>query len=190
MEFRLLEAARGELAESTVRWEQAHLELVQAPGETSPEFPDKSRLWDVYMGKDKTRTHTIIQVTITKEHVDSLQFSINAAAASLLQYARQGISIVFGGPNDLSGGRSVAGQHLPLIVFAARNQALHWEEGPATGFNRQVMECFNSLAKSYPAMADFAKRNVAFDVVQMLGWRSNSDFEADLCSLRSVRPLP
>lgn len=46
-----------------------------------------------------------------------------------------------------------------------------------------VVSCFTELAKIDSALGDFAKRNVAFEVVKLLGWKSKPNFDADLLSL-------
>jgi hypothetical protein len=72
-------------------------------------------------------------------------------------------------------------QQLSEVIWQARNQALHWE---AQNFHPPVVACFTALASEVDQVFnDFRTRNMALDVIDMLGWRTIDDFERDLLSV-------
>jgi hypothetical protein len=76
-------------------------------------------------------------------------------------------------------------QTLKNVVWQSRNQALHWEEGR---FSQAVETCFRALATDYdPKFGSTSIRNMAADVIELLGWRTWDDFEHDM-SLLAQRP--
>ncbi len=83
------------------------------------------------------------------------RLSAAALASALLQIARQGISSVQGGPVSPSG-RLIGTQRA----------------------------CFETLARDVdPKFGEYRERSLAFDVVELLGWRTVDSFNADLVSL-------
>ena len=102
----------------------------------------------------------------------------------MLQYAKQGIALRFGRERTgIADGRLVGGVAIHEIIWQGRNQALHWEDGT---FSRAVENCFQQLAANVDAtFHDYPRRNMAFDILQVLGWREFSDFERDMLSLEA-----
>jgi hypothetical protein len=106
------------------------------------------------------------------------QLSAAALSSALLQIARQGISSVHGGRVPPSG-RLIGTQSLSVVIWEARNQAMHWEE--TGGAHRPT---FETLARDVdPKFGEYRERSLAFDVVELLGWRTVDSFNADLVSL-------
>lgn len=67
------------------------------------------------------------------------------------------------------------------MIWQARNQSLHWEDG---SFRPPVVACFTALASEVDQVfSNFRARNMAFDVIEMLGWRTIGAFETDLLSV-------
>jgi hypothetical protein len=108
------------------------------------------------------------------------QFSIQATAGALLQFAKQSISLVYSKPENAQGGGKIGVLSRGEVIWQARNQALHWEDGK---FSPRVVACFTELAKIDPVFANYNKRSLAFEVVRLLGWKEKADFESDLLSL-------
>lgn len=108
------------------------------------------------------------------------RLSAAALANALLQIAKQGISSVHEGAVSPVG-RLIGTQNLSVVVWEARNQAMHWDSGEA----RKPMEaCFVTLAREMdPKYGEYLKRSLAFDVVELLGWRTVDAFNADLGSV-------
>lgn len=138
--------------------------------------------WETYFGPDKERHHVAQGAAELRQLVDLHEFSVSSLAGSLLQHAKQGISIVHGGLANCPDGRTVASQqNLKTVVWQARNQAIHWEEG---NLRPAVRACFDDLRDNVePVFGAYHTRSLAFEVVQLLGWTDLARFKADLASL-------
>lgn len=127
----------------------------------------------LYQKNDKRR--------IIDSRILTRQFAVNALSGTLLQFAKQGISIVHGGLDSCPNGRAIGSQPLKAIIWNGRNQSLHWEEG----VNRTVSECFRQLVREAGlAFAAFNTDNLGFEVVSLLSWRTFADFKSDMLSLK------
>jgi hypothetical protein len=136
--------------------------------------------WDTYFGPEKDRFYAEKSKPDLELLIATREFSRNAQSGSLLQYAKQGISLVHHALAACPDGRFIGSQPLKDIVWQGRNQALHWDEG---NFRRPVETCFRTLAQEMdPKFGDFTSRNLASDVVELLGWRTFDDFKADMLS--------
>lgn len=146
-------------------------------------------------------------LSLSKEEYNSFSF----VAESLLQLAKHGLSVVHGGfstcRNNLTNLRSIVNSPRPSydildIIWAARNQAMHFDEinltpnssKPSEVHMHDVFNWLTSLNK-----ADFKEEikfnpdifsefnskehNLAYQVVQTLGWTSYKQFETDMKSL-------
>jgi hypothetical protein len=176
--------------ERQVRDEYANVAWLEANGE---DFDDDGlatlRRWDNYFGPDKERHYLAQQIPGLQAAVQSLQasveahrFSVDAVASAVIQIAKQGLALVHGGKPAASGRPIGSSQQLSEVTWQARNQALHWEE---QNFRQPVVDCFTALANEVdPVFGDFRSRNMALDVIKVLGWRTFEDFEGDLLSLR------
>jgi hypothetical protein len=183
---RKAELARLELQ---VREEYANVAWLEAYGE---DFDDDGlatlRYWDNYFGPDKERHHLAQQIPGLQAAVESLQasveahrFSVDALAAAVIQVAKQGMALVHGGKPAPAGRTIGSSQQLSEVIWQARNQALHWEE---QSFRQAVTDCFTTPASEVDQVfGDYRTRNMALDVIKMLGWRAFEDFEGDLLSL-------
>lgn len=138
--------------------------------------------WDTYFGVDKKRYYKDQELQELTNSLAAKEISLSALAGSLLQYAKQGIALQYGRQkHGCPAGRSIGSQPLSEVIWQARNQAIHWEDGT---FTPPVENCFNKLAAEVdPAFGDFKNRNLAYNVVTSLGWRTFADLERDLLSL-------
>ncbi|PKG79263.1 hypothetical protein CXF80_13635 [Shewanella sp. Actino-trap-3] len=137
--------------------------------------------WNNYFGEDKQLYHTDQNRQELANKVASHAFSIASLSASLLQHAKQGISLAHGGLANCPSGRIIGSQSLKNIVWEARNQSLHWEEA---NFRQGVNKCFNALDTEVDQKySQYLNRNMAFDIVDLLGWKSYGNFSRDLLSL-------
>lgn len=137
--------------------------------------------WDTYFGSDKERHHAVAHLADFQATLDARSVSRGALASTLLQIAKQGLSAVHGGLAATPVGRCIYGVDLKDLVWQARNQAMHWEEGRP---HRGVIDCFEALKIAADAgFGDYTARSLAFDVVMLLGWRDQASFEADLLLL-------
>lgn len=137
--------------------------------------------WDTYFGEDKEQYYKSKDLDVLEERLAAREFSYSSLAGTLLQYAKQGLSASFGKPANWPNGRLVSSQDLKTIILESRNQSEHWEEGNPFP---KVEQCFNTLAaEKGPEFAQYKTKNLAFEVVSMLGWRSYADFKNDLLSM-------
>mgnify|MGYP001447471346 CR=1 FL=1 len=137
--------------------------------------------WDTYFGEDKEQYYKSNDLDVLEERLTTREFSYSSLAGTLLQYAKQGLSASFGKPANWPNGRLVGSQDLKTIILESRNQSEHWEEGNPFP---KVEQCFNTLAaEKGPEFAQYKTKNLAFEIVSMLGWRSYADFKNDLLSM-------
>lgn len=111
------------------------------------------------------------------------EFSIGALSGALLQIAKQGISVVHGGLSNCPDGRSIGGEPLKNIVWQGRNQSMHYEEGNP---HQPVRSCFQNLEVNCGpqfALATNPPRNLARNVIDVLGWKTYQQYETDMISL-------
>jgi len=137
--------------------------------------------WDTYFGEDKERHHKSIELADLTQRAETHSFAVAAMAGTLLQFGKQGLSIVHNGLAASPPGRRMGSQALKDVIWQGRNQGLHWEAGR---FTQPVEDCFTALASDYDRkFAEFRARNMAFDVVELLEWRNFEDFASDLRGL-------
>jgi hypothetical protein len=135
--------------------------------------------WDTYFGPDKERFHKQSDHDEIESRLNAHELSIAALSGSLLQYAKQGISLQYG--NKRTGcpqGRVIAGIDLHDVIWQGRNQSIHWEDG---SFHNPTENCFQTLAQNLdPIFNDYKNRNMAFAIVKALNWKSVDDFKNDM----------
>jgi hypothetical protein len=138
--------------------------------------------WETYFGPDKELNKTVDSFIAVRARFEVRRFSVYSLAGNLLQYGKQGLSMVHGGLPTPRTGRAIGSQALSEVVWQARNQALHWEEGNP---HPPVVKCFQTLDADFgnARFADSAKRSLAFDVVELLGWTTAADFESDMLTM-------
>lgn len=135
--------------------------------------------WDTYFGPDKERFHKAEAVVVGEEKVLARSFSVAALSGSLLQYAKQGLSLRYGTKRDgCPVGRELVQLPVHEIIWQGRNQALHWEVGEP---HAPVVNCFDHLAANAdPVFAEYKFRSLAYEIVSLLGWRTVEDFNRDM----------
>ncbi len=135
--------------------------------------------WDTYFGPDKERFHKASELDKAAQKLGAHKLSIAALAGSLLQYARQGIALQYGkGRNGCPDGRKIAEISLHEVIWQGRNQAIHWEE---ENFHKPVETCFKKLSDHIDLVFhEYKKRNMAYEIVSLLGWNTFDEFAADL----------
>jgi hypothetical protein len=139
--------------------------------------------WDTYFDAEPALDRAQQILVEATQRMLALKFSRGALSGTLLQFAKQGISIVHGARGDAPRGRVLAPPEvLRDIIWEARNHALHWEDGEPRA---AVVRVFTALEANYPgSFAAFRKENTAFEVVEVLGWRNWSSFANDLLTLK------
>jgi hypothetical protein len=139
-------------------------------------------VWEAHFEFSDQRAIKSSDAGALAEQVKVHLFSVGSVAGNLLQHAKQGISLVHGSLATCPSGRMVsASQSLKDVILQGRNQALHWEEG---NFKPAVVQCFTALANERdPKFAAYTMRNLALDVVDLLGWTDFAAFKADMMLL-------
>lgn len=179
-EHNVLAKARAELAKLTVATDAGYrrAEFLAMNPDLDDEGLGTAIYWDTYFGVDKDRHYKEAEYEQVAQRVAARQFSVAALSGSLLQYGKQGISLHYGkNRTGCPDGRTVAGLSLHEIIWQARNQALHWEDGY---FYEQATKCFEHLATIDPVFAQFKDRSLAFEIVRFLGWNNAEAFFADI----------
>jgi hypothetical protein len=108
------------------------------------------------------------------------QQAVQAIAGSILQMAKQGISIVHGGLGAAPEGRKIGTLPIRDITWQARNQAIHFEDGT---FNPAVTKLFATLTDEQGplfSLALHAHQSRAKQVLDLLGWSTYAEYLQDM----------
>lgn len=137
--------------------------------------------WDTYFGPDKQHFHASEEQQLALASLQVRDFSRSSLSGSLLQFAKQGISIVHSGLAVCPNGRPIGSQYLKDVIWQGRNHALHWESGNP---HQPVQDSFDALGSDIdPLFGNYRNRNLGFELVNYLGWRTYESFCNDLLSL-------
>lgn len=137
--------------------------------------------WDTYFGEDKDQHYKSLDLKRLMDRLATREFSFASLAGTLLQFAKQGLSAVYGSPTNWPAGKVIGSQPLKTVILQARNQSEHWEEGNP---RPPVEACFKALeADKGTQFAQYKTKNLAFDVVSMLGWKTFADFKSDMLTM-------
>lgn len=115
--------------------------------------------------------------------VDKRQ-SLAALSGAVLQIAKQGISSVRKRPDNTPNTREVFGVDIKWLIWAARNQSIHYENPQE--INDETQKVFDQLNAARPPEAPLDPRsqiNWAHEIIQALGWESYLQYEVDMSSL-------
>lgn len=181
-EWQAVEALRVKIAALKAATEEGYR---RAEAFQEIEDPDDYMLgvgihWETYFGADKERYHAEAALPQLERKRDARAFACGLMAGSVLQFAKQGLSLAHGGIQSCPSGRQVHGVDLKSVIWQGRNQSMHWEEGRP---RQAVVQCFEALKATDPVFGNYLTQNMAFEIVRILGWRDFADFEADMISL-------
>jgi hypothetical protein len=124
-----------------------------------------------------------VEVAKLQASVGARQQATQALAGAVLQIAKQGISVVHGGPATAPTGRGVGTLFIRDIIWQARNQSMHYEEG---NFKKALTALFARLETEQGpqfGLAAHPKQNRAKQVLDLLGWSSYSTYTQDMQAL-------
>lgn len=124
-----------------------------------------------------------IEFATIQTSIGSHQQAIQAIAGSILQIVKQGISIVHGSLVAAPDGRKIGTASLKDVVWQARNQAIHYEEGK---FRKDVTDLFAILEREQGAefsLAKYPNQSRAKQVITLLGWTDYAAYVSDMQSL-------
>lgn len=108
----------------------------------------------------------------------------SSAASAILQTAKQCIAMAWPGADRLKKGRDVGSQPLASVIWHARNQALHFEEGLPK--NEHTLACLKVLSREFEldvAVLATSPRSLARDIVALLEWHDYRSFANDMIAL-------
>jgi hypothetical protein len=177
-----VEELEGQIAKLTTEMEFGYrqAEYLQRSEDPDDVMASAGQHWDTYFGSDKERCHAEAALPHKTQLRDVRAFACAAMSGAILQFAKQGISVVHKGLQNCPDGRLIYAVCLKSVIWEGRNQSLHWETGRP---HSAVEKCFDSLKVAVPALSDYRTRNLAFDLVRMLGWRDYSVFKFDMMAL-------
>jgi hypothetical protein len=115
--------------------------------------------------------------------IGSRQSAIQSICGAILQIAKQGISIVHGGLANAPDGRNIGTLKIKDVIWHARNQAIHYEEGNS---NQNVVNVFLSLERDFGAdfsLAQHQKQSRAKQIIFLLGWNDYANYSNDMQNL-------
>lgn len=110
--------------------------------------------------------------------------SVSALSGALLQLAKQGVSSVSGRPDNCPSGRSIYKIEIKWLIWAARNQSMHYEE--LKKISDETYNLFSKLNEheDFCSIPDSrAGINLAYDVVTTLGWLDHDQYIEDMFRL-------
>ncbi len=123
------------------------------------------------------------EVVAMQASIGSHQQATQAISGAILQIAKQGLSLVFGGMAGAPKGRKIGSLHITDIIMQGRNQSLHYEEG---AFKQPVVELFRVLELEQGERFSLSKhvgQNRARQVAELLGWTSYPAYAHDMETL-------
>lgn len=133
--------------------------------------------FETYFGPDKQQHRVREDLEDVRQRLEARTFAVGGLAGALLQLGKQAISLVHGGLGTCPAGRQIGAQDLSTVIWQARNQALHWEDGR---LREPVLACFRQLEADFGGkFATPLATNLAFEVVETLGWHTSDDVDGD-----------
>ena len=137
--------------------------------------------YDEMRKADLERDNTSAQLSRLDDELADRSASLAVLASAVLQMAKQGISMVFGRPENCPNGRDVFGSQLKWVIWAGRNQAQHYEEPRL--INEETERVFRLISAHSAGHLELDARcgvNLAFDIVRILGWNNYENYLRDM----------
>jgi len=144
------------------------------------------RYWENYFGADKEVYHKAEKLEDLTKLMAARELSFTTLCGNLLEHAKKGLSLVYGHPNVWPTGKQIGSQGLSKIILEGRNQSTHIDEAIKTGTYKKpdVATCFNKLAQDIdPVFADYLKRDMSFEIIQTLGWKTFNKYKSDMLTI-------
>jgi hypothetical protein len=134
---------------------------------------------DLYGYHDAAERFKTDATNIVKK-VATIDASLHVIAGSILQIAKQGISAVHKKLSICPSGRIIGNESLKNIIWQGRNQAMHFEDG---NYHPQTITCFKNLEFAFGSKFLLGQKNLALEVIEILGWKKYLDYENDMKTL-------
>lgn len=124
------------------------------------------------------------EIALIQARLLDKKFSLSALASALLQIGKQGISVVRGNPASCPDGRIVCGEPLKWVIWAGRNQALHYEEpGKINEETQNRLQSMGQNGGDALLLNARAGESLALLVVEHLEWLSFDAYRDDMQTL-------
>ncbi len=110
------------------------------------------------------------------ESIGATVESMSSLAGSVLQIAKQVLSLRHSGKPTISTARTVGSQSIVEVVWEGRNHAMHWDEGTP----RAIVQSMLDALKTDLAITIEVGKNNCLSILGALGWTSCDDVISDL----------
>jgi hypothetical protein len=125
--------------------------------------------------------HKIKKIT---DNISLHESSERILCGAILQFAKQGISLIHQNLDNCPPGRKVGSQDLKDVIWQARNHAIHHEESP--NHNKKVLDCFSILETDFGVKFSLQYHpgvNLSKEVIETLHWHGPVAFWEDMLLL-------
>lgn len=121
-----------------------------------------------------------LEIVELQVSIGAKQVAIQSICGALLQITKQGISLVHGSRTNAPAGRVIGTENIRDIIWQARNQAIHYEDGT---FNQSVTNLFQQLETSHGSkfsLTMHVHQSRAKQIIMLLDWRTYSQYYSDM----------
>ena len=144
---------------------------------------EEARLRERNLPNDLATVDTNIRETVARMSVHKQ--SVGILCGVLLQFAKQGISLVHETFHSCPDGRMIGmAEPLKNVIWQGRNHAIHYEESP--NHSCAVKECFAHLEEEHGpqfSLSNHPCQNLSKEIVDLLGWSGYPTFQEDMLLL-------
>lgn len=124
------------------------------------------------------------KVADAREALFLIHTASEAAASAVLQIAKQCVSMAWPiGEHKFNKGRLVGSQPLSSVIWHARNQALHFEDGKSYPATKKCLNLLQSELGLDISNLKSKPRSLAKDIFKLLEWHSYVNFADDMKAL-------
>ncbi len=160
-------------------WAEEHADEIESAKQANQEYFEESFALAILCGSALQVAAKAIECYSSNEEVPQQDFSSMIATAS--KTARFCI------------GREIRGVPLGLIIYAGRNQHIHFEdahlrEPSLSVFKKLAENQFNGITYTDPAFDLTNDDLVSFssNIISLIGWRDFDSYRNDICKLLSI----
>jgi len=136
------------------------------------------RMKDLNKGQQEAKKDFDQRLEIALESVGATVESMSCLAGTLLQIAKQALSLRYSRKPGISA-RKIVSQSIIEVIWEGRNHAMHWDEGEP---RPDVKDMLNALSIDIGISIDLGKNN-SLAILDALRWKSSDDMIADLKEL-------
>lgn len=140
---------------------------------------------DIQSYNDETVNHCIGRLADVHKALLLTNIATGAVAGAILQIARQCISLAWPTTKErMNKGRMVGSQHLSSVIWHARNQALHFEEGiPKNENTRKSIELLSDEFSIPIDNLNKSPRPLSVEILEILEWNNYEAYAKDIVGM-------